>query len=153
VGSGNTAKVITNLLAMANTIVAAEGMVLGRKAGLDLESLWNVINAIVGRSFASDFYFANGILDGSFPVRFRLDLMAKDIGIVTRLGRELGVPLKLSSIVDQYLADARGQGLGAASNSAVVKLIEQKSGVDLRVSGFQAGKQTTPSPDACGGKP
>lgn len=138
VGSGNTAKVITNLLAIANTMVAAEGMVLGRRAGLDLETLWKVINASVGRSFASDFYFPNGVFDGSFPVRFRLDLMAKDIGIVTRMGRELGLPLNLSSLVDKYLTEARGQGLGSASNSAVVRLIEQESGTDLRISGFQA---------------
>lgn len=137
VGSGNTAKVITNLLAIANTMVAAEGMLLGRKAGLDLETLWKVINASVGRSFASEFYFPNGVFDGSFPVRFRLDLMAKDIGIVNRMGRELGMPLSLASLVDQYLTQARSQGLGAASNSAVVTLIERESGADLRIEGFQ----------------
>lgn len=134
-GSGNTAKVITNLLACANTVIAAEGMILGRKAGLDLETFWKAIKASVGTSYAVEFYFPNGIFDGTFPVRFRLDLMAKDLGIVSRMGRELDVPLPVANLVEQYLVAARAQGLGAASNSAVVTLLEQAAGVNLRIWG------------------
>jgi 3-hydroxyisobutyrate dehydrogenase-like beta-hydroxyacid dehydrogenase len=137
IGAGNTAKVITNQLAMSNIMVAAEGMILGRKAGLDLETLWQAIKASVGRSFAVEYFFPNGILDGEFPVRFRLDLMAKDLGIVSRLGRELDVPMAIGNLVEQYLVAARAQGLGSASNSEAVKILEQMAGVDLRIDGFK----------------
>ncbi|XAH22034.1 NAD(P)-dependent oxidoreductase [Xylophilus sp. GW821-FHT01B05] len=140
VGAGNTAKVITNLLAMSNILIGAEGMILGRKAGLDLEILWKAIQASVGRSFALEFFFPNGILDGTFPVRFRLDLMAKDLGIVSRLGREMNVPMAIANLVEQYLVAARAQGLGAASNSEAVRILEQAAGVDLRIDGFKPGQ-------------
>ena len=133
VGSGNTAKVITNMLAMANTLIAAEGMILGRKAGLDLQTLWQAITASVGRSHAAEFFFPNGIFDGSFPVRFRLDLMAKDLAIASRMGRDLDVPLAIANLVEQYLVAARVHGLGSASNSAAVIMLEKAAGVDLRL--------------------
>lgn len=133
-GSGNTAKVITNLLTISNALIAAEGMILGRKTGLDLETLWQAISASVGRSFATDFYFPNGIFDGSFPVRFRLDLMAKDLGIVSRLAREFNVPMAIATLVEQVLIAARAQGLGSASNSAAVTLLEKAAGVELRLT-------------------
>jgi 3-hydroxyisobutyrate dehydrogenase-like beta-hydroxyacid dehydrogenase len=51
-------------------------------------------------------------------VRFRLDLMAKDLDIVTRMAQDLNVPLEIGNRVREYLQAAQAQGLGAASNSA-----------------------------------
>ena len=50
-GSGNVTKLITNLLWFVNAVSIGEGLLLGKQAGIDLETLWDAIKSSVGNSF------------------------------------------------------------------------------------------------------
>src|SRR4051812_5196786 len=50
VGAGNTVKAINNMMACVNSLAMMEGLVLGRKAGLDAMTIYEVVKASSGGS-------------------------------------------------------------------------------------------------------
>jgi len=54
------------------------------------------------------------------------------------MGRELGVPLELAGLVEQTFIRARQQLGGSAWSTAVVRLLEDTLGEELRAPGFPA---------------
>ena len=65
-----------------------------------------------------------------------MDLACKDLGFAMGMGRELGVPLELAGLVEQTFIRARQQLGGGAWSTAVVKLLEDALGEELRAEGF-----------------
>jgi 3-hydroxyisobutyrate dehydrogenase-like beta-hydroxyacid dehydrogenase len=91
-GAGHVTKVLNNFLNGVTLAATAEVMVAGKKAGLDLAQLLEVINTSSGVSFASLNRFPHIIrgdyLEGGLTGR----LMAKDVRLYLGLAEELGVP-------------------------------------------------------------
>jgi 3-hydroxyisobutyrate dehydrogenase len=91
-GAGHVTKVLNNFLNGVTLAATAEVMVAGKKAGLDLARLLEVINASSGVSFASLNRFPHIIqgdyLEGGLTGR----LMEKDVRLYVSLARDLGVP-------------------------------------------------------------
>jgi 3-hydroxyisobutyrate dehydrogenase len=90
-GAGHVAKVLNNFLNGVTLAATAEVMVAGKKAGLDLAQLLEVINTSTGVSFASLNRFPHIIkgdyLEGGLTGR----LMAKDLRLYLDLAEDLGV--------------------------------------------------------------
>jgi 3-hydroxyisobutyrate dehydrogenase-like beta-hydroxyacid dehydrogenase len=90
-GAGHVTKVLNNFLNGVTLVATAEVMVAGKKAGLDLAQLLDVINTSSGVSFASTNRFPHIIkgdyLEGGLTGR----LMAKDVRLYLSLAEDLGV--------------------------------------------------------------
>jgi 3-hydroxyisobutyrate dehydrogenase len=90
-GAGHVTKVLNNFLNGVTLAATAEVMVAGKKAGLDLAQLLEVINTSSGVSFASLNRFPHIIrgdyLEGGLTGR----LMAKDVRLYLDLAEDLGV--------------------------------------------------------------
>lgn len=126
-GSGNTVKLVNNLMSLVNVVTLSEGMVLGVKAGVDAATLYNVIKVSTGRSQALEWKLPNKILLRNFEPGFTIDLTYKDLSLVLSLAKELGVPLFVTSIAQQVYALAKAKGLGKLDNTAVITLFEEAS--------------------------
>jgi 3-hydroxyisobutyrate dehydrogenase len=136
-GTGHTTKVLNNFLNAVTLAATAEVMVAGRKAGLDLAQLLEVINTSTGVSFASLNRFPHIIkgdyLEGGLTGR----LMAKDMRLYLSLAEELGVPtlvgpgtltafqvsnaLGYADVISNRIADAYGDLAGG------VRVAEQEA--------------------------
>jgi 3-hydroxyisobutyrate dehydrogenase len=129
-GSGHVAKLINNFLNAISLAATAEAMVAGRKAGLDLRQLLEVINASSGVNFATLNRFPR-IVEGDYlEGGLTSDLMAKDVMLYLDLARELGVtslngPPVLAAF---HLAAALGYG-DQISNRVVDALGDIAGGV------------------------
>lgn len=134
-GSASAIKVITNMLAFIHLVAAGEALMLAKRAGLDLAQSFEVIRASSGNSFVHETE-SQVILNGSYDIGFTIDLACKDLHLAQELGRELGVPLELASLVEQTFIRAREQYGGSAWSPMVVKLLEDALGTDLRAPGF-----------------
>jgi 3-hydroxyisobutyrate dehydrogenase-like beta-hydroxyacid dehydrogenase len=131
VGNGNVAKLINNMIALANGIVSAEGFVLGVKAGIDAQTLWDIISMSTGNSWSLQQY-SSTVLKGNFAPMYRLSLALKDISLAIQLGKENGVPLPLGSAAEQKLIEAKAAGLGEKGIDAVILRLEELIGVQVR---------------------
>jgi 3-hydroxyisobutyrate dehydrogenase len=91
-GAGHTAKLLNNFLNAVSLAATAEVMVAGRKAGLDLTQLLEVVNTSSGVNFATQNRFPHIVqgdyLEGGLTGR----LMTKDVALYVDLVGRLGVP-------------------------------------------------------------
>ena len=88
-GSGHVAKLINNFLNGVSLAATAEAMVAGRKAGLDLRQLLDVLNTSSGVNFATLNRFPR-IVEGDYlEGGLTSNLMAKDLMLYLDLAREL----------------------------------------------------------------
>ena len=110
---------------------------LARRGGLDLGQAYRAIRASSGNSFVHETE-SQVILNGSYDIGFTIDLALKDLGFALDLGRELGVPLELATLVEETFVRGREAYGGGAWSPMVVKLLEDRLGTDLRAPGFPA---------------
>ena len=136
-GSAAVIKVITNMLAFVHLVADGEALMLAKRGGLDLKTAWEAIAASSGSSFVHE---TEGqlILNGSYDVGFTMDLALKDLGFAMGFGREFGVPLDLAAQVAQTFLKGKAVYGGAAQSTAIVRLLEDALGTDLRAEGFPA---------------
>jgi 2-hydroxymethylglutarate dehydrogenase len=130
-GLGNTMKLVNNLISITNTAAFIEGLVLGTKAGIRPETLFEVISSCSGNSYALQ-KKAPRILNGNFKAMFALDLEYKDLYVGNMLAQELKAPIFLASVARQLFEMARAKGLGTEDNIALVKVFEELSNVQVR---------------------
>ena len=119
-------------MSRARVVVLSEGMVLGVKAGVDPETLHDVIKVSSGRSYALDVKLPRFISRGMFKPGFALNLACKDLGLAIDLGKEIGVPLFVTSVARQVYELARARGMGRLDHTAVIRLLEEAAQVEVR---------------------
>ncbi len=133
VGSGSVVKLVNNMVALTNVVVAMEGMVMGVKAGMDAKTLFDVIISSSGSSAGMKSNFPNRILAGKFtPPSFALSLACKDLGLVTDYGQELGVPLQVTKLASDLLHQTMDQGLGNQDTGVYITILEKATGIKVR---------------------
>ena len=131
-GAGHTTKLLNNFLNAVSLAATAEVMVAGRKAGLDLHRLLEVLNASSGVNFATLNRFPK-IVDGDYlEGGLTGKLMTKDVVLYTDLLHELGVAsLNASGPMASFgLATALGSG-DVISNRVVDAIGDVSGGVRL----------------------
>ena len=90
VGTGQQVKVISNAVAATNCATLAQGLVVGRRAGVDLEALLKVMGAGAANSTMLELK-GRPMLAHDFSPLFKLDHMLKDIVLCLQEAREAGV--------------------------------------------------------------
>ena len=132
VGAGHATKAVNNTLLAAALLAAAEGLLALKRAGVAPEKALEVINQSSGRSFATEVLFPERVLDRSFPLTFKLGLLAKDVRIGNRVVEDADVPSPLFHLTRElYQAAARTIGEDADHTEAV-KLVETWGGGEIR---------------------
>ena len=130
-GSGLAMKLVNNMLVQVNTVAVAEAMVLGVKAGLDPQTIYEVVRVSTGASAAWDLRVPR-ILSDDFAPGGTIDIAYKDQELETAFAKRLGVPLLLVNVTQQVYQMARARGLNQLDGSAVVKIFEQMAGVTVK---------------------
>jgi 3-hydroxyisobutyrate dehydrogenase len=130
-GHGLAMKLVNNMLVQVNTVAVAEALVLGVKAGLDPQTIYEVVRVSTGASAAWELRVPR-ILTGDFEPGGTIDISYKDQELETAFAKRLGVPLLLANLTQQVYQMARAQGLNKQDGSAIVKIFEQMAGVTVK---------------------
>ncbi len=129
IGAGQLTKAINQTIIAGVYLSVAEGMVLGLKAGLDMEK---VVEAI-GEGAASSWVLTHrsrNMIENNYPLGFRVRLHKKDLRIALETARRLGVTLPVAALVDQIETGIVARGYGEEDVSAVARSIREQSGID-----------------------
>jgi 3-hydroxyisobutyrate dehydrogenase-like beta-hydroxyacid dehydrogenase len=132
---GHLVKLINNFLTQLNNAAVAEVLPLAVKAGVDLKALYDVVRVSGGNSRVFESWVP-GICRRDFTVTFHLKLAHKDMAYMSAVGREYNVPLPMLSSLLTVLDLAKAQGLGDENTTALIKLWERVSGVEVRHDGL-----------------
>jgi len=127
-GQGSTVKLIGNGVISFMLEALCEGIVLGRKAGVPLETIVEVIQA---SGYASPYYAFKGaaIAKRDFDEHFAIDLLVKDQTLLLELASSLKSPMPGMAAIREVFQSARARGLGREDICAVVKALETNAGL------------------------
>ncbi|MDR0959867.1 MAG: NAD(P)-dependent oxidoreductase [Propionibacteriaceae bacterium] len=125
-GDGQALKTVNQLLCGVHIAAAAEALALARALGLDPAATLEAL----GAGAAASFMLGNrgprmleAYDEGGAEVLSRLDIFVKDMGIVTKAARGVGVATPLAATAEQEYLLGQAQGLGRCDDSAVIKVM------------------------------
>jgi len=129
-GAGNTTKLANQIIVAANVEAVGEALVLARKAGLDPNV---VFDAIKGGLAGSTVLNAKApmMIAGDFTPGFRIRLHHKDLHNALLTGKDLGVPMPVTSLIQQMLGSLINDGKGDLDHSAIANFIEDMANVTI----------------------
>ena len=145
---GHAMKCINNLITAMTFSATAEGLVIGKRFGLDPVVMTEVLNESTGMSWISRNHIAQRITSRTFDDPFKLELMLKDMGIAMGLAREGRLAVPLAGLAEQlWRAAAMAAGPGA-SISELARWVERQAGTELTPGAAGPGVSAHDSPGA-----
>lgn len=127
-GAGTAAKLANQLLVGAHTLASCEALLLAREAGVDLERLAHLLKRSWGQSRMLERNAPN-ILEGRFgPSPVPLRNLLKDLSIVTRLARELGIRVPAAGAAHSVFARLAAEGRGEWDITAACTALKDEAG-------------------------
>jgi 2-hydroxy-3-oxopropionate reductase len=123
-GAGQVVKAANQIVVALTIEAVSEALVLGSKAGVEPAKILDVLSGGLAGNKVMEAK-REKFLDHSFDPGFRIELHHKDLGIALAAGREYGVTLPVTAIVDQMLEALKAKGRGDRDHSAILTLIEE----------------------------
>ncbi|MCU0528101.1 MAG: NAD(P)-dependent oxidoreductase [Cyanobium sp. Prado107] len=98
VGAGQQAKAVNQVLVAGSYAAVAEAMALGQRLGLPMDRVRDALTAGAAGSWALE-HRAGNMLEGRFPLGFRLALHRKDLAIALESAAATGLEIPLCRLV------------------------------------------------------
>ena len=134
-GTASKLKVMTNYLATVHLVALCEALTTMKAAGLDLATTYEAIRISSGTSFVHETE-SQLILSGSRDVNFTMDLIMKDIGLFQKLAEAGGVPLEMSPLLIEIMADGQRRYGHRAQSDRIIERLEDSTGLKILADGF-----------------
>jgi 3-hydroxyisobutyrate dehydrogenase/2-hydroxy-3-oxopropionate reductase len=130
-GMGLQAKLSQNLI-LSNILMAFnEGMVLAAKGGVDPQLMLDILENSAAKSGLIA-YKAPFVFRRDFTPNFSTKWMNKDVGLILDLGKELEVPLLLTSRTQELFAAAMAAGHADEDMCSTIKVLEESTGIEVK---------------------
>ena len=128
-GNGSKLKFIANLLVTIHNLAAAEAVVLGERAGLDLDLLYKVIRDGAGTSRMFEVRAPLMIRNDYSQATMKVEVYQKDIDIISAFSAALQCPTPLFDGAKAYYSGAYAQGYGKQDTAAICAVLENMAGI------------------------
>ena len=130
-GAGQVVKACNQIVVALVIEAVSEALVLGSRGGVAPEKILNVLGGGLAGNKVMEVK-REKMLSGHFEPGGKVEYHHKDLGIALAAGREYGVSLPATAIVDQMFGVLVAQGRGGWDHSALVSLVEDWSRQDAR---------------------
>jgi 3-hydroxyisobutyrate dehydrogenase-like beta-hydroxyacid dehydrogenase len=129
-GQGQMVKLLNNAVAAANAVVLGEALVVGARAGVDLDALVAVMGAGAGGSTMLTLK-AGPMRTHDYTTLFKLEHMLKDVRLCLEEGQTLGVPFPSAAYTREILVAAMGLGHADDDFAALIEPLQNAGGTEL----------------------
>jgi len=123
-GSGQLTKMINQICIAGLVQGLAEGIHFGKRAGLDIEAVLDVISKGAAGSWQME-NRGKTMNQNKFDFGFAVDWMRKDLGIVLAEARKNGATLPVTALVDQFYGDVQAKGGARWDTSSLISRLER----------------------------
>jgi len=134
-GTGTVIKLAHNLVRRGVGLAIGEGIVLGAKAGVDPQLLWDCMHwGLEVQLHQLKKTFSETVFKGNYeaPASFGIGLSRKDVALATELGRQQNVPMPIAALVEQIMVQAINRGWAEQSTASLFRLPEEAAGIEVR---------------------
>jgi 3-hydroxyisobutyrate dehydrogenase len=130
VGAGHVLKLVNNTISTCNRFATLEGVAMGLKNRLRLETMTEVLNTGGARSRITENVLP-ALLRGERKAHFALSLMLKDLNLASQLATESGAPLHFGHLA-RSLVQVSANTLGPdADLQQVADIVGMQAGAKL----------------------
>ena len=119
-GSGQLAKMVNQVAIVGMVQALAEALAFGKRAGLDMPLVLDVIGKGAAQSWQMD-NRGKTMLEERFDFGFAVDWMRKDLGLVLDEARRNGAQLPVTALVDQFCAEVQALGGQRWDTSSLIR--------------------------------
>ncbi|RVE88390.1 NAD(P)-dependent oxidoreductase [Sinorhizobium meliloti] len=123
-GAGQLTKMINQICIAGLVQGLAEGIHFGKKAGLDIEKVIEVISKGAAGSWQMENRHKT-MNEGKYDFGFAVDWMRKDLDIVLAEARHNGAKLPVTALVDQFYGDIQALGGNRWDTSSLLARLEK----------------------------
>jgi 2-hydroxy-3-oxopropionate reductase len=127
-GAGQVTKAANQIVVALVLEAVSEALVLGSKAGVEPSQLIEVLSGGLAANRAMEVK-RDKLLGHDFEPGGKVEFHHKDLGIALETGREYGVSLPVTALVDQMFGELKSRGRGQWDHSALLTMIEERSGI------------------------
>src|SRR5699024_10679153 len=132
VGNGGTMKLVNNYLASLIVNANSEALILGRKAGLDLETMLPVLLSTGAKNGHLENTFPAKAFSGDFSPGFTVDLAHKDLNLAMDLAKNYDYPLFLGGMTNDLYKLVKNNGNGKEDWTGLIKIYDEITNVQAR---------------------
>ena len=134
-GNGSRIKYVANLLDAINNVATAEAMVLGMKAGLPPQMIFDLITAGAGNSRVFELRAPMMVKGNYRDVTMKIDVWDKDMRVIGDYARNIKVPTPMFNASKPVYLKAMASGFGAQDTAAVCAVLEKMGKVKRKKAG------------------
>jgi putative dehydrogenase len=128
-GNGSRMKYVANLLVAIHNVASAEAMVLGMKAGLPAQLIYDQIRIGAGNSRVFELRAPMMVKDRYDHPTMKISLWQKDMDVIGSFAQALGAPTPLFSATLPIYAAAMATGHGEEDTAAACAVLEAMAGI------------------------
>jgi 3-hydroxyisobutyrate dehydrogenase-like beta-hydroxyacid dehydrogenase len=130
-GQGQMVKLLNNAIAVANAATLAQALVVGRRAGTDMDALVEVLGSGGAASSTMVSLKARPMIEHDFATLFKLEHMLKDVTLCLQEGQRLQVAFPAAAFAHELLVAGMARGRGSDDFAAIIEPVEDLSGTKL----------------------
>lgn len=131
IGAGQTTKLVNQVIVAINIAAVAEGLLLGKKAGVDPKRIFEAIRGgLAGSQCLTD--KAPRMFQGKYEPGFRIKLHVKDLNNVLETSRELHTAMPLCSQVMEMMQTLVADGYSEIDHGGLALFYEKLNGISLK---------------------
>ncbi len=128
-GNGSRMKYVANLLVAVHNVASAEAMVLGMKAGLPPQLIFDLIKTGAGNSRVFELRAPMMVNNSYGDATMKISVWQKDMDVIGSYARKIKVPTPMFDASKAIYAKALKSGYGADDTAAVCAVLEKMAGV------------------------
>ncbi|MGZ5854327.1 MAG: NAD(P)-dependent oxidoreductase [Xanthobacteraceae bacterium] len=131
-GNGSRMKYVANLLVAIHNVASAEAMVLGIKAGLDPQRIFELVTAGVGNSRVFELRAPMMVKNNYEDATMKIKVWQKDLDVIGSFAAKIGCPTPLMSATLPIYSAALSTGHAMHDTASVCAVLESMAGVKRR---------------------
>lgn len=131
-GNGSKMKYVANLLVAIHNVASAEAMVLGMKAGLNPQLIFDLIQSGAGNSRVFELRAPMMVKGNYKDATMKISVWDKDMQVIGDYARKIRVPTPLFNATKPIYVKAEKSGFGAQDTAAVCAVLEKQAKVKRR---------------------
>ena len=133
-GAGQLTKLCNQIAVAVTNLAMSEALIFGAKSGLDLKKMQHAIQGGAAGSWQLS-NLAPRVLERDFAPGFMVKLQQKDLRLVLQEADRLKLSLPATSLVHHLFHALESQGAGDEGTQALVRVLEQLAGVEVKQEG------------------
>ena len=124
-GNGQLTKMINQICIAGLLQALAEAASFSKKSGISSKDVLDVISKGAAQSWQMENRW-NSMIDDQYNFGFAVDLMVKDLEIVSKFSKKIGANISVTEMIKSYYEELQDMGAGKLDTSSLLKRLDEK---------------------------